>query len=148
MAGPEGVGAVELFHHHDGGQFVLEGEGAEGPEPVGAAPECLSVPVGPANEKSDPLDRPVLPFGPFLRKFAARGRLAPLIQNDPEASGGSVEKAGAFFLASTGLERAPFDGSLHPSKVFPHPGFGEGESGFADGEEENFQWKTPFIFNH
>ena len=148
MAGPEGVGAVELFQNDDCGQFVLEGEGAEGPKPVGAAAKCFRVSVGSANEKSDPLDRPVLPLGPFLRQFSARWRLTLLIENDPEASGGSFEETGAFFLAAAGLERPPFDGSFHPTEVFGHPGFGESEFGFTDGEEEDFQRKPPSNFNH
>jgi hypothetical protein len=109
---------------------------------VGAAATGFRVSVGSANEKSDPLDRPVLPLGPFLRQFSARWRLTLLIENDPEASGGSFEETGAFFLAAAGLERPPFDGSFHPTEVFGHPGFGESEFGFADGEEENFQWRS------
>ena len=35
VAGEDGVGAVELFEGDNEGEFVLEGEGAEGPEEVG-----------------------------------------------------------------------------------------------------------------
>lgn len=35
MAGKDGVGAVELLEGDNEGEFVLKGEGAEGPEEVG-----------------------------------------------------------------------------------------------------------------
>jgi hypothetical protein len=53
MTGQDGVGAVELFEGDDEGEFVLEGERAEGPEEVGGVEQGLIVSVRPANDQRD-----------------------------------------------------------------------------------------------
>jgi hypothetical protein len=55
MTGQDGVGAVELFERDDEGEFVLEGERAEGPEKVGGVEQGLIVSVRPADDQRDAL---------------------------------------------------------------------------------------------
>jgi hypothetical protein len=76
MAGKNGVGAVELLEGDDESEFVLEREGAEGPEEVGGVEQRGIVSVGTADDHGDasPGLSPLVDFG---GEFAAgRGRAA------------------------------------------------------------------------
>ena len=50
VARQNGAGAVELFEGDDEGEFVLEGQGAEGPEEVGGFEQRAVVAVGAAED--------------------------------------------------------------------------------------------------
>lgn len=139
VARQNGAGAVELFEGDNEGEFVLEGQGAEGPREVGLIEEALVVAIGPADEEGHIACR-LLPLANLGGKFAAGERVATLVKNHAEASFTADEQVGAFAGLVGRLDGEVFDrGELgQPPKILLASGLGVGESGLAHGEEEPF----------
>ena len=99
MTGEDGVGAVELFEGDDEGEFVLEGQGAEGPAEVGLSEEALVVTIGAADDEGHIACR-LLPLSDLRGKFAAGDRASLFVQDHAEASCLLEDHALALALAS------------------------------------------------
>ena len=80
MARQDGVRAVELFEGDDEGEFVLQGEGTEGPEEIRGLKEGLVVSVCAANNDGDRAGG-LAPLVDLGRQLAAGQRRAAFVQN-------------------------------------------------------------------
>ena len=134
MTRHDGAGAVDLFEGDDEGEFVLQGESAEGPEETGRIEQLAGVAIGPADDEGDGAGG-LLPGIDLRGELAAGELLAVFIENHPETSFAAVQQFGAFAgrvarLDSDYFERGKFS---EAREILVSSGFGVGEGGFADG---------------
>jgi hypothetical protein len=139
MAGENRAGAVDLLEGNNQGEFVLEGEEAEGPEEVGLIEEALVMSIGTADDDGRGAGG-LLPFVEFRGELAAGELWSVLVEDDAEMAFAAGEEVGGFAGAVGGfdgdvLERRVFG---EAGEVFVAAGFGVGEGGFADGEQQPF----------
>ena len=139
MADEDGVGAVELFEGDDEGEFVLEGDGAKGPEEVGAFEESRGVSVGAADDEGDRACR-LLPMVDLGGELAAGELLSVFVENDAEVVLGAGQEVGGFTGAVGGFDGGLLDGreTREALEVFVTTGLGVSEGGFSDGEQQPF----------
>lgn len=131
-----GVGAVDLFEGDDEGEFVLEREGAEGPDEVGFVDQFAGVSVGPADEEGDiaSVGLPLLELG---GEGAAGEGLAVFVEDHAKAAFAAGQQFGGLAGLVTGLdgdqlERGNF---FEAREILISSGPGVGESRFANGED-------------
>jgi hypothetical protein len=134
MAGENSAGAVELFEGDDEGEFVLEGEGAEGPEEVGLIEETLVVSVGAADDDRHGTGS-LLPLAELGRELAAGEWSSVFVEDHAEAAFTADEEVGGFAWLVGCFDREVLDGCElgKAGEIFIASGLGVGESGLADG---------------
>ncbi len=81
---PDASRAVDLFEGDDEGKFVLEGEGAEGPEKVCFCAHGVAPPVGGTDENGAFGDRAVFQILEFGSEGSAGELAAAFIEEDAE----------------------------------------------------------------
>ncbi len=138
LAFEERVDPIELLEQDDEGEFVLEGEAAQGDDVVGGRAQGGTVAVGPADEDGDAFDSVELPA---LHPVGERSRgpdLASLVEGDAQRAFARGElgfavllRAGVFSLG------AQFHVGVagEAPAVFLDSRLGMGQGGFSDRED-------------
>src|SRR5215207_9747923 len=103
-AGVNGSRAVELLEEDDQGEFVLEGEAAQGPAPIGALAEFVGVTVGAADEESDGFGAAEFPGSEPRGELAGGDLVTAFVEDDPEHALATLDQGAAFLLATAGFE--------------------------------------------
>jgi len=103
----DGVDAVDLFEEDDEGQFVLKGEGTEGPDVAALAAECGAVAVCTADEEGDAFGAVQFPAVDRLAEGVRGERAAAFVHGDAQAAFRGLQHA--FLELGTGGFAQVFD---------------------------------------
>ena len=136
-AGENRVRSIDLFERDDEGQFVLEGERAQGPEEVCAGQHAFREPVCPADDECADFSRIALDFPDLFGEPAAGKALAVFVENQAEAALATSEQLAAFALGVRLLDRGRVDWTeaTQAREILGDAGTGIGQAGFADGDD-------------
>ena len=139
MAGEDRAGAVELLEGDDEGEFVLEGQGAEGPAEVGLIEETLVMSVSAADDDGHGTGS-LLPLVELGGELAAGEWRSMFVENHAEAAFTAGEEVGAFAWFVGCFDRDVLDGREfgEAGEILVASGLGVDEGGFADGEQQPF----------
>ena len=133
------MGAVKLFEGDNEGEFVLQGQGTEGPAEVGLIEETLVVSVSAADDDGHGTGG-LLPLVELGGELAAGERRSMFVKNHAEAAFTPGEEVGAFAWLVRCFDRDVLDWREfgEAAEIFVASGFGVGQGGFADGEQQPF----------
>jgi tRNA threonylcarbamoyladenosine dehydratase len=132
------VDAVDLFEQNNEGEFVLQGEPAQGDDMIGAAPQLGGMPVGAADENGDPFHRIHLPALDPAHKISGGPGLAALVENDAHRPLARGEQGLAVFdLAGVFPVGLQLEGGVAGETllIFLDSPLGVAERRFPDGED-------------
>ena len=133
--GENRVRSIDLFERDDQGQFMLEGERAQGPKEVCAGQHAFREPVRPADDECADFSRIALDFPDLFGEPAAGKALAVFVENQAEAALAAAEQLAAFALGVRRLDGGGVDRAeaSQACEIFGDASTGIGEAGFADG---------------